>query len=550
MRCAACSGKRVRPPNDAVIAAAIEAAQGPIRENLSIEERVKQRSKRQKTENANKNGSKSRANWMEAAERVLSRVFRMHVSEVFRFPVDLDILTDYTNFVENPMDLDTIRNELFSYESPLDVVQRVKLIVENCVAYNGEDSKYSASAKHMLSSFRRIWRKEGLPLTESDDMREDLIDSLEEQDTDVNQEDSIAHLIKGTPAPDWQRRAGKLLSQLSRLESTVHFLRPVPKGFMNYHEVIMKPMDLGTIKNKLSEGGYINPAHLVADVELVWANCKRFNQPGTPIVEDCENAKAEFEKAWLNSQIMTDDGTAGHAKLTQQPSRTDDWVEQARGVLYRLINFVPQASWFYDPVDEEEAPGYSEAVKNPIDLHTISEKLRGGLYPAPGNLLADMELLRRNVELYNGPDSELTEGATAVAVAFKKYWANAGLGAAIVPMDGANDWITSAVRMIDDVLLHPTSWPFSKPVNERTAPGYSKIVKKPMDFSTVKFNLEQGLYSSPGQVTDDVALIFQNCRAYNPPGDEIRAMGSEIEAFFRSNWESNGLPVPRRWKKR
>eukprot|EP00889_Picochlorum_renovo_P002241 jgi/Picre1/29271/NNA_004663.t1 len=185
-----------------------------------------------------------------------------------------------------------------------------------------------------------------------------------------------------------------------------------------------------------------------------------------------------------------------------------------------------------------------------MDLQTISSKLQKGQYPAPGNLLADIDLITKNAEAYNGPDDEITEGARILDAAFKKYWKNAGLSSTSIAFDGNSDWMPNAVAVIDTVLSHPSSEPFSRPVNERTAPGYSKLIKKPMDFSTIKFNLEKGSYFSPGQLIDDVAQIFQNCRTYNPPGDEIRAMGSEIESLFRKTWDSMGLPVPRKWKKR
>ena len=550
VKCAECSGKRVRPPSENVILSAIEAAQEPEAEFASIEDRVKQRSKRVKAQKEMQNAQMaSKANWMDSAEKVLMRVFRMHVSEPFRFPVPLDILTDYTNYVEAPMDLDTIRNELYSYQSPLDVVQRIDMIVDNCIAYNGEDSKYTDGVKHMRSSFSRLWKKEGLPLTDQDTISDALMEKSNPT-VDVVPPQVASHLLVGEPSSDWQRKAGKVLSQISRLEHTEPFLRPVPKDFMNYYEVIRRPMDLGAIKSKLADGRYIDPSQLIADMELIWSNCLKFNQADAPIIDDCEKTKEAFEKAWVSAKVMIPDATGGAKVEERAVTRTDDWVEQARGVLYRLINFVPQASWFYDPVDEEDAPGYKDVVKTPMDLQTISEKLQSGKYAAPGNLLADMELITKNAEAYNGADDEITEGAHAVATAFKKYWVNAGLGSANVAFDSPDDWISKATSTIETVLAHPSSEPFAQPVSERTAPGYSRLIKRPMDFSTILFNLQRNSYGSPGQVIDDVAQIFQNCRIYNPPGDEIRAMGSETESIFRKTWESMGLPVPRKWKKR
>lgn len=553
IKCAECSGKRVRPPSENTILAAIEAAQEPASGVSSIQDRVKSRSQRsRKAKEAHEAKEANKANWMEAADRVLTRIYRMQVAEPFRFPIPIEILTDYTNYVENPMDLETIRDELYSYESPLDVVKRMKLIVDNCITYNGKDSKVTGQVNHMFNSFSRLWKKERLPLSPEDEVSDELMAKVGQVNEPKSEDlpyNRIAHLMGGEPASDWQRKAGKVLGQLSRLECMEPFLRPVPKGFMNYYDVIKKPMDLGTIKSKMADGRYLDPSQVLLDIDLIWINCTTFNQPDAPIIEDCKKSKEEFERLWSNGKVIIP-SAGGVAAKRDEPKRPDDWVEQARGVLYRLINFVPQASWFYDPVDESEAPGYRDVVKTPIDLQTISEKLQKGQYPAPGNLLADIDLITKNAEAYNGPDDEITEGARIVDASFKKYWKNAGLGASSVVFDSDLDWIPNAMAAIDSVLSHPSAEPFATPVSERSAPGYSKIVKRPMDFSTIKFNLEKGTYFSPGQVADDVVLIFQNCRAYNPPGDEIRAMGSEIESLFKKTWESMGLPVPRKWKKR
>ena len=46
----------------------------------------------------------------------------------------------------------------------------------------------------------------------------------------------------------------------------------------------------------------------------------------------------------------------------------------------------------------------------------------------------------------------------------------------------------------DRVLLaelerHQDAWPFLTPVNLKSVPGYRKVIKKPMDFSTIREKL-------------------------------------------------------------
>ena len=560
IKCAECLGKRVRAPAEAVILAAIEAAQEPPSDAPSIQDRVKQRSQRARmAKEAQIAEDAKKANWMEAADRVMTRVYRMQVAEPFRFPVPTEVLTDYTNYVEQPMDLETVRDELYTYESPLDVVKNMKLIVDNCVAYNGPDSKVSGQAQHMMKSFTRIWKKEGLPLP-GDEVAPDLLAKVGGPDATAPKDDDapylrVAHLLNGEPAPDWMRRIGKVFGQLGKLECVEPFLRPVPKGYANYHEVIRRPMDFSTIKGKLNEGRYLDPSQVLLDVDLIWQNCASFNHPDAPIIQDLHESKAEFEKYWVAGKVMVPVGDGVVIKKDDATLEMGaEWMEPARSVLYRLINFVPQASWFYEPVDEREVPGYRAAVPNPICLKQISEQLNNGKYSSTSALWADVEQIVRNSEAFNGPDDEVTEGARLVFSAFKKYWKNLNL---TPPSDDGSldaffdtEWISSSLACIDGVLSHPLADPFAAPVSERSAPGYSKIVKRPMDFSTIKYNLEKGSYQSALQVAEDISLIFQNCRAYNPAGDEIRAYGCTVEAMVRQAWERAELPVPKKWRKR
>ena len=563
IKCAECLGKRVRAPAEAVILAAIEAAQAPTEDAASIQDRVKQRSQRSRiAKEAQIAEDAKRANWMEAADRVLTRIYRMQVAEAFRFPVPTEILTDYTNYVEHPMDLETIRDELYTYESPFDVVKNMKLIVDNCLAYNGPEAKVTGQGQHMMKSFMRVWKKEGLPLP-GDDIAPDLLARVggTEAVSAAPEEDDgpylrVAHLLDGEPAPDWVRRIGKVLGQLSKLECVVEFLTPVPKNTPSYYEIIRRPMDFKTIKTKLIEGKYLDPSQVLLDVDLIWQNCLTYNNPDALIIQDLNESKEEFEKLWAAGKVMVPIGDGVVIKKDEDGAKEpgSEWMEPARSVLYRLINFVPQASWFYEPVDERDVPGYRALVDNPVCLKQISDQLNAGQYASAAALWADVELIVRNSETFNGPDNEITEGARLVFSSFKKYWKNLNL--AHPSDDGSLDaffdteWISSSLACIDGVLAHPLCDPFAAPVNERTAPGYTKVIKRPMDFSTIKYNLEKGSYQSALQVAEDISLIFSNCRAYNPSGEEVRAMGTMVEAMIRQKWESAELPVPKRWRRR
>ena len=52
----------------------------------------------------------------------------------------------------------------------------------------------------------------------------------------------------------------------------------------DYHNVIKKPMDLGTVKARLEKGLYKSASDFADDVRLVFFNCYRYNPDQDPVV--------------------------------------------------------------------------------------------------------------------------------------------------------------------------------------------------------------------------------------------------------------------------
>jgi hypothetical protein len=58
---------------------------------------------------------------------------------------------------------------------------------------------------------------------------------------------------------------------------------------------------------------------------------------------------------------------------------------------------------------------------------------------------------------------------------------------------------------------------FYSPVSEKDAPGYFSIIKKPMDFSTMRKKLTDDKYTYWSLFVEDFELICQNCITFNQP---------------------------------
>lgn len=86
--------------------------------------------------------------------------------------------------------------------------------------------------------------------------------------------------------------------------------------------------------------------------------------------------------------------------------------------------------------------------------------------------------------------------------------------------------------LIEEIKEDPRSKPFYFPVSDDDAPGYSDIIKHPMDLSTIKSNLQN--YESQETVIqfyNDILLVFNNCQIYNSETSEIYRWASQLKSL-------------------
>ncbi|CAF4152988.1 unnamed protein product [Rotaria sp. Silwood2] len=79
------------------------------------------------------------------------------------------------------------------------------------------------------------------------------------------------------------------------------FAKPVDAKNLNlddYHQIIKKPMDLGTVKKKLENREYTSPDEFATDVRLIFGNCYLYNGPNTDVVAMCRKVEQMFENKY------------------------------------------------------------------------------------------------------------------------------------------------------------------------------------------------------------------------------------------------------------
>ncbi|XP_069878601.1 bromodomain adjacent to zinc finger domain protein 2B isoform X10 [Dipodomys merriami] len=90
--------------------------------------------------------------------------------------------------------------------------------------------------------------------------------------------------------------------------------------------------------------------------------------------------------------------------------------------------------------------------------------------------------------------------------------------------------------ILTEMETHEDAWPFLLPVNLKLVPGYKKVIKKPMDFSTIRDKLSNGQYPNLEAFALDVRLVFDNCETFNEDDSDIGRAGHSMRKYFEKKW--------------
>lgn len=87
-------------------------------------------------------------------------------------------------------------------------------------------------------------------------------------------------------------------------------------------------------------------------------------------------------------------------------------------------------------------------------------------------------------------------------------------------------------RTLRSLQAHKMAWPFLEPVDTNDAPDYYRVIKEPMDLSTMEEKLQRREYVKLTEFVADMTKIFDNCRYYNPSDSPFYQCAEVLENFF------------------
>lgn len=278
----------------------------------------------------------------------------------FSKPVDPVLLNlpTYFDVIKQPMDLGTMDKKIREnrYTSVADYINDFNLIVDNTMTFNGPNHVVSMAGQSLRAQFyaglKRIPKAGEIAPPPEPKKRRSSLGPMPQRDskaresrgpppapptpTATNQafalsQDGIPLTRRvsagndGRPKREIHRPAPRDLPYLSakpkkkkyqvELRFCEHvlgelkkgryshlmapFIRPVDPVALNiptYYKTIKKPMDFGTITDKLGNGQYENAKEFDTDVRLVFENCYKFNGPTHPLSGLAKNLEGHYKE--------------------------------------------------------------------------------------------------------------------------------------------------------------------------------------------------------------------------------------------------------------
>ena len=302
-----------------------------------------------------------------------------------------------------------------------------------------------------------------------------------------------------------QKALQRVIQNVKRIQASAAFRQPVDPvalNIPNYPNIIKSPMDLRTLEENLKAYKYLTVDAFVADFNLIVENCQTFNGAEHSFTKLAYEMKNSFQKQM--EKVPGPD--------VSEPSAADKKKKS-------IIPPAPKVA----PVRRESRSSLPGSARSPVSAGSPQTFALGP---------TGTPLIRRDSTFGDGrPKREIHPPAPR-----DLPYANSKPKKKKYQLE---------LKFCDKVLtelLKPKyshyAWPFLQPVDPvaLNIPTYYSLIKKPMDFGTIRTKLDQGQYENAKEFDNDVKLVFQNCYKFNPSNDPIHQSGKSLEAIYDSEF--------------
>ncbi|KAF8895045.1 Bromodomain-containing protein [Gymnopilus junonius] len=281
------------------------------------------------------------------------------------------------------------------------------------------------------------------------------------------------------------------LRSLKKMKDAIPFLHPVDPIALNiphYPSIVKTPMDLSTVERKLTASNpakpdpnphnprYYNADEFIADIRLMVQNAVTFNGPEHVVAAMGKRMEDVFDKS-----------------IKHLPP-----AAEAKPPVVKKVATPP-------PPPPPQLQPRTEAVGRP----------KREIHPPPPKDLPYADVPKKNRKAKRSK------------------------------VDGSSEQLKYCGKLLQELhrkQYYNFAYPFYEPVDWQRLdiPSYPKIIKKPMDLSTIRKKLDSGEYDTAQNFYDDFKLMIRNCFTFNPAGTPVNLAGQELQRLFDEKWK--GLP--------
>ncbi|KAL7746639.1 hypothetical protein RI367_008039 [Sorochytrium milnesiophthora] len=445
---------------------------------------------------------------------VIERLKDHPCSQAFMDPVDPVHVPTYYTIITEPMDISAAEKKLKNghYSIIEGLFYDIRLIFRNCYKFNtNENSDLWKQAKKLEAFFENSVVPNAMgPSTAKTPTGGPMSLTASTEAAEAASQPAAGGgggnrvVARGQMDVEDLRRCKRMARRLREHMAALPFLKPVT-GVPGYYDVVKNPMDLSTIRHKLDGNEYASRQGFESDVRLVLRNCFTFNPPDDEVYHAGKELESFFDKEW-------------HMYFPPPPV-TLRLPQLAAGVANAALSPSPTPPPLLDAT-----PAAPDA-------------------PAPEASAAPPSFTIR-VETTNSPEPAVTEPATDNNQGDVARSARAQSTISDAPSADVKPF-SRELKLCRRVLKHLESSPdavdFLAPVDPIAMgiPDYPKVIKHPMDLSTVKRKLKRGDYSDHLGFRSDVMLMLNNAFTFNSPQTIVYQAAVRLKLQFDREWKTN-----------
>ncbi|KAJ7139884.1 Bromodomain-containing protein [Mycena epipterygia] len=286
----------------------------------------------------------------------------------------------------------------------------------------------------------------------------------------------------------------------------LHPVDPVALNIPHYPSIVRTPMDLSTIERKLVSSNpskpdsnpenprYLSADEFIADVRLIVKNCVLFNGADHPISSMARRVEEVFDKQIKNLPLPA----------------------EAKPVIVKKAATPPPLPPPVVPVKKAQPPrraSTSMPVIRRSDATEVVGRPKREIHPPPPKDLPYADAPKKHRKTRRVKDDGTAEQL--------KFCANL-----LILMNRKQHYEIASFfyEPVDHVKLE--------------IPNYPKVIKKPMDLSTMRKKLDNHEYPTAQKFYEDFKLMIRNCFAFNPSGTIVNQAGIELQRLFDEKWQS------------